>query len=86
MPSFDIVSEVDPEEVRNAVENASRELDTRYDFKGVEASFKWTKDETTATAESDFQIGQMLDILRESGGRAVAAAETTRPARTCCQT
>lgn len=64
MPSFDIVSEVSSEEVRNAVENASRELSTRYDFRGVEASFSWSKDETTLSADSDFQLEQMLDILR----------------------
>ena len=64
MPSFDIVSEVDNEEVRNAVTNASRELDTRFDFRGVEASFSWDKDATTLSAESDYQLQQMLDILR----------------------
>ncbi|MEG1655016.1 MAG: DUF520 family protein, partial [Hafnia sp.] len=40
MPSFDIVSEIDIQEVRNAVENASRELGTRWDFRNVEASFE----------------------------------------------
>jgi cyclic-di-GMP-binding protein len=64
MPSFDIVSEINKEEVRNAVENASRELDTRFDFRGVEASFDWGKDEATLSAEADFQLQQMLDILR----------------------
>jgi uncharacterized protein YajQ (UPF0234 family) len=64
MPSFDIVSEVDMQEVRNAVENAQRELETRFDFRGVEAKFEWTKDETKLTAEADFQLQQMLDILR----------------------
>jgi len=64
MPSFDIVSEVDNEEVRNAVTNASRELETRFDFRGVEASFSWDKDVTTLSAESDYQLTQMLDILR----------------------
>lgn len=66
MPSFDIVSEIETEEVRNAVNNASRELETRYDFRGVEASFEWGKDEATLSAESDFQLDQMLDILRSS--------------------
>ncbi len=64
MPSFDIVSEIDNEEVRNAVSNSARELDTRYDFRAVEASFEWTKDETTLAAEADFQLQQMLDMLR----------------------
>ena len=64
MPSFDIVSEIDAQEVRNAVENASRELTTRFDFRGVEASFEWTVKETTVSAEADFQLQQMVDILR----------------------
>lgn len=64
MPSFDIVSEIDNQEVRNAVENAQRELETRFDFRGVEASFSWTAEATTLSAEADFQLQQMLDILR----------------------
>lgn len=64
MPSFDIVSEVDQVEVRNAVDNANRELDTRFDFRGVEASFELKDSQVTMTAESDFQLQQMLDILR----------------------
>lgn len=64
MPSFDIVSEINKEEARNAIDNASRELDTRFDFRGVEASFSWSKDEATLSAESDFQLQQMVDILR----------------------
>lgn len=64
MPSFDIVSEVDEQEVRNAVENASRELSTRFDFRGVEAGYEWKPEHTTMHAEGDFQLGQMLDILR----------------------
>lgn len=64
MPSFDIVSEIDQQEVRNAVENASRELDTRFDFRGVEAAFDWTAKETILSAEADFQLQQMVDMLR----------------------
>jgi len=64
MPSFDIVSEIDSQNVRNAVENSSRELESRFDFRGVEASFEWKADETTVSAESDFQLDQLLDILR----------------------
>ena len=64
MPSFDIVSEVDTQEVRNAVDNANRELTTRFDFRGVEAQFEWTKDATTLSAEADIQLRQMEDILR----------------------
>jgi uncharacterized protein YajQ (UPF0234 family) len=64
MPSFDIVSEIDSQEVRNAVENAQRELETRFDFRGVDAKFEWTKEETKLTAEADFQLQQMVDMLR----------------------
>ncbi|MCW8334967.1 YajQ family cyclic di-GMP-binding protein [Vibrio sp. SCSIO 43135] len=65
MPSFDIVSEIDTVELRNAVDNASRELSTRFDFRGVTASFEVTKDESVKlSCESDFQLKQMRDILR----------------------
>jgi cyclic-di-GMP-binding protein len=64
MPSFDIVSEVNMPEVNNAVDQASREVGTRFDFKGVEASFEVAETEITVTAESDFQIQQMMEILR----------------------
>jgi len=64
MPSFDIVSEVDLPEVRNAVDQASREVGTRFDFKGVDASFELKESEITLTAESEFQIQQMMEILK----------------------
>jgi len=67
MPSFDIVSEIDMQEVRNAVENANRELTTRWDFRNVPASYELNeKDQSiTATSESDFQVQQLVEILRE---------------------
>jgi len=64
MPSMDIVSEINLEDVRNAVENANRELDTRFDFRGVEASFEWKKPNVTLKAEGDFQLKQLSDMLR----------------------
>lgn len=64
MPSFDIVSEVEMPEVRNAVDQANREIGTRFDFKGVDASFELEDSAIKLKAESDFQIEQMLDILR----------------------
>lgn len=64
MPSFDIVSEVDVQDVRHALENAQRELETRFDFRGIDAKFIWEKDEAKITAEADFQLQQMRDILR----------------------
>ena len=64
MPSFDIISEVDTHELTNAVDQANRELTTRFDFKGVDARFE--RDDTTITqsAPSEFQLQQMTDILR----------------------
>ncbi len=64
MPSFDIVSEVDMPEVNNALDQSRRELATRFDFKGVEASFELKDKEITLTADSEFQLEQMLDILK----------------------
>ncbi|MFP2770373.1 YajQ family cyclic di-GMP-binding protein [Oceanisphaera sp. KMM 10153] len=64
MPSFDIVSEVEMNEVRNAVENANRELDTRFDFRGVEASFELKDEKVKLGADAELQLQQMRDILR----------------------
>ncbi|MEW7987583.1 MAG: DUF520 family protein, partial [Candidatus Thiodiazotropha sp.] len=64
MPSFDIVSEVDLQEVRNAVDQASREIGTRFDFKGVDAAFEQNENEILLRAEQEFQLNQMMDILR----------------------
>jgi uncharacterized protein YajQ (UPF0234 family) len=64
MPSFDIVSEVDTHELTNAVDQANRELATRFDFKGVEASFVLDDKSIAQSAPSEFQLQQMTDILR----------------------
>lgn len=64
MPSFDIVSEVDTHELTNAVDQANRELSTRFDFKGVEASFVLDDKLIKQSAPSEFQLQQMTDILR----------------------
>jgi len=64
MPSFDIVSEVDSHELTNAIDIANRELKNRFDFKNVEASFTLEKFMVTLQAPSDFQVQQMLDILK----------------------
>ncbi|WP_316369095.1 YajQ family cyclic di-GMP-binding protein [Candidatus Thiodiazotropha sp. CDECU1] len=65
MPSFDIVSEVDLQEVRNAVDQANREVGTRFDFKGVDAAFEQNENEIVLRAEQEFQLNQMMDILRQ---------------------
>ena len=66
MPSFDIVSEIDLREVQNGVENATRELATRFDFRNIEATFELNETNKTikVLSESDFQVNQLLDILR----------------------
>ena len=69
MPSFDIVSEVDRHELTNAVDQANRELSTRFDFKGVDAKFELDDATIKQSAPSDFQLKQMEDILR---GRLIA--------------
>ncbi|MFT2092808.1 YajQ family cyclic di-GMP-binding protein [Paraglaciecola sp. 2405UD69-4] len=66
MPSLDIVSEINLVEVKNAVDNASRELSTRFDFRGVDASFDYANEVVTLKAEGDFQIKQMMDMLRSA--------------------
>ena len=64
MPSFDVISEVDKHELTNAVDQANRELTTRFDFKGVDAKYVMDDFVITQTAPSEFQLQQMLDILR----------------------
>lgn len=64
MPSFDVVSQVDKHELSNAVDQANRELVTRFDFKGTNASFSQEEFVITQEASSVFQLKQMLDILR----------------------
>ena len=64
MPSFDVVSEVDMHEVTNAVDQANREVGTRFDFKGTNASYERNDNVITMKAQSEFQLTQMLDILQ----------------------
>ncbi|SDK28448.1 YajQ family cyclic di-GMP-binding protein [Billgrantia gudaonensis] len=64
MPSFDIVSEFDKHEARNAVDQANREIQGRFDFRGVSADFELSGETVTLQAEVDFQLRQMLDVLR----------------------
>lgn len=64
MPSFDIVSEFNAHEVTNAVDQANREVSTRFDFKGTDSKFIYEKDTIKLSAQSDFQLKQMLDMLK----------------------
>lgn len=64
MPSFDVVSEIDTHELTNAVDQASRELSQRFDFKGTEANFELEDTTVTMIAPVEFQLNQMLEILK----------------------
>ncbi len=66
MPSFDIVSEVDLHQLTNAVDQAGRIVANRFDFKGVDASFEREERTVVITAEADFQVVQMQDMLRSA--------------------
>lgn len=65
MPSFDTVSEIDHHELSNAIDQANREIGTRYDFKGSGARIEQTDNQLSLNAESEFQIKQMTPILKE---------------------
>jgi cyclic-di-GMP-binding protein len=64
MPSFDIVSQVNQQEVKNAVEQANKEVTNRYDFKGSDARIELKELELTVFADDDFKLGQVMDVLR----------------------
>lgn len=64
MPSFDVVSEVDLHQLTNAVDQAGRIVNNRFDFKGVQASFSREERTVVITAEAEFQVSQMEDMLR----------------------
>ena len=63
MPSFDIVSEVDKQEVKNALEQVNKEVSTRFDFKGSDARVEQAEYKLTVYADDEFKLGQVLDIL-----------------------
>ena len=65
MPSFDVISEVDQHELANAIDQANRELQTRFDFRGIEANFKLEGEGLVLEAPEDFHLQQMNDILRD---------------------
>jgi uncharacterized protein YajQ (UPF0234 family) len=63
MPSFDVVSEVNHHELSNAVDQANREVGTRFDFKGTGSNFDLVENTITMNTQSDFQLDQMYDVL-----------------------
>lgn len=65
MPSFDIVSQVSQQEVKNAVEQANKEIQNRYDFKGSDARIEQNELALTVFADDEFKLGQVVDVLRQ---------------------
>ena len=64
MPSFDVVSQVNQQEVKNAVEQANKEIANRFDFKGSDARIEQKELELSVFADDDFKLGQVMDVLR----------------------
>ena len=69
MPSFDVVSDFDSHEANNAVDQANREVNTRFDFKGTGSKFELEEQVVSLTTQSDFQLKQMMDILQQKLAR-----------------
>ena len=65
MPSFDIVSEPNKQEVRNAIEQTNKEITNRFDFKGSDARVELAELVLTVYADDEFKLGQVLDVLRQ---------------------
>jgi cyclic-di-GMP-binding protein len=64
MPSFDIVSQVDRQEVKNAIEQTNKEITNRFDFKGSDARVEQNELALAVYADDEFKLGQVLDVLR----------------------
>ncbi|WP_455211502.1 YajQ family cyclic di-GMP-binding protein [Kaarinaea lacus] len=82
MPSFDVVSEIDMHELSNAVDQANREVGTRFDFKGSDSNFQLSDNEITLESGSEFQLSQMMDILHNKmvkRGLDIACLEANDP-------
>jgi len=69
MPSLDIISELNMQEVDNAINQTKKEVEGRYDFKGSNAELTWDKKEITLQAEDDYKIQTMIDILHTKMGK-----------------
>jgi uncharacterized protein YajQ (UPF0234 family) len=65
MPSFDIVSQVNAQEVKNAAEQANKEIQNRFDFKGSDARIEQSELVLTVYADDEFKLGQVVDVLRQ---------------------
>jgi len=79
MPSFDIVSQVNQQEVKNAVEQANKEIANRYDFKGSDARIELKELELAVFADDDFKLGQVMDVLRARLAKRSVDARSLEP-------
>jgi hypothetical protein len=69
MPSFDVVSDFDAHEASNGIDQANREVTTRFDFKGTGSKYELDTEVITLTSQTEFQLQQMMEILRQKMGR-----------------
>jgi cyclic-di-GMP-binding protein len=76
MPSFDIVSQVNQQEVKNAVEQANKEIQNRYDFKGSDARIEQNELALSVYADDEFKLGQVTDVLRQRKAKRLVTVKT----------
>jgi hypothetical protein len=81
MPSFDIVSEIDLQEVRNAVDQANREATTRFDFKGTNATIEFSEKELTLSASTEDRLGALYQLLQEKLVKRSVSLKTLDPGK-----
>jgi uncharacterized protein YajQ (UPF0234 family) len=79
MPSFDIVSQVNAQEIKNAVEQANKEIANRYDFKGSDARIELKELELTVYGDDEFKLGQVMDVLRARLAKRAVDARSLAP-------
>ena len=81
MPSFDIVSEVDAQEVRNAVDQANREATTRFDFKGTDSTIEFTEKELTLHSSTEDRLRALYQVLEEKLVKRSVSLKVLDPAK-----
>ena len=81
MPTFDIVSEIDLQEVRNAVDQANREATTRFDFKGTNATIEFTEKELTLSASTEDRLRALYQLLEEKLVKRSVSLKTLDPGK-----
>lgn len=81
MPSFDVVSEIDLQEVRNAVDQANREATTRFDFKGTHAVIEFSEKELTLSASTEDRLRALYQVLEEKLIRRAVSLKSLDPGK-----